>query len=342
MKVRLKDIAEYTNLSVATISIIINNPETTRFPEVTKQRVLKAAKELNYVPNITARSLVKNKTYVIGLLIPDLENPFFSSLAKTIEIHLRQKGYTTLIVNSNENYLNDIKLIRSLIGRNVDGMLLALSNNSYEKSNLLIKELNDVHQPFVLMDRTLDSFKCNQVLFDNEMGQYLATKHVLENGHRNVGYIAGNKKSANGSKRLEGFHKALRKFGIKENEDLILYGDFIFNSGYANTQYLVDQGVTAIVCANDLIAFGVVKKINELGLKVPNDLSIVGYDNLKFNDMLDIGLTSINQNIQELALESINLLLFQLSNNNTSCNKEIIISTNLVERKSVKEVVIRD
>ena len=156
MKVRLKDIAVLTNLSITAVSVILNDPNTTRFPEDTKRKVLSAAEELNYVPNAIARSLVINQTNVIGLIIPDLANPFFAELAKSIEISLREKGYTTLIVNSNDSYINDIELIQFLISRNVDGMILALSSDSFKNQEEYAKVLNTLSTPFILIDRKFD------------------------------------------------------------------------------------------------------------------------------------------------------------------------------------------
>lgn len=336
MRVRLKDIAEITNLSVAAVSIILNNPESSRFNVKTRDRVLKVAKELNYIPNTAARALVKNESKLVGLIIPDLENPFFSSLAKFIELNLRNKGFTTLMVNSNESYENDINLIKFLIGRNADGLLIALSANSYGNEEPIGQLLSNIGTPYVLMDRVLDNYQCNHVIFNNKEGQYMATNHIIEMGHKKIGYISVKEGSLSGYYRYLGFKKSLREKGIEMDPKLVKSGSFNYITGYNNAEDLIKEGVTAIVCANDLIAFGVMKRAKELGIKIPGELSLIGYDNLIFNDMLDIGLSSIEQNTETLAKSSINLLLKHINDKSTLEN--IVLETSLIKRNSVEKL----
>ena len=336
MKVRLKDIAELANVSVAAVSIIINNPESTRFSEETKSNVLKLAKELNYVPNTAAQSLVNNKTKTIGLIIPDLENPFFSSLAKKIEIEFRKYGYTVIMVNTNEEYQNDVDLIKFLYGRNVDGMLIALSADTYGNEKEVIEELEKLSTPFVLMDRVLDEFDCNQVIFNNKVGEYLATKHLIEHGHSKIGYLSVRNGSLSGYFRHLGFEKAMRESDLSIEDNLLKYGSFSYEFGYSASEEIIRNGASAIVAANDLIAFGAIKRIGELGLSVPENISVVGYDNLEINDMLNIGLSSIDQNTDKLAESSIDLLM-NVMNGEKEIVK-IVLEPKLVPRSSVRNI----
>lgn len=337
MKVRLKDIAVLTNLSITAVSVILNDPNTTRFPEVTKRKVLSAAEELNYVPNAIARSLVTNQTNVIGLVIPDLANPFFAELAKSIEITLREKGYTTLIVNSNDSYINDIELIKFLISRNVDGMILALSSDSFTNQEEYAKVLNTLNKPFILIDRKLDDkYGYSQISFDNRFGQYQATKYILNNNHSNVGYISARSFSKSGLDRYLGFIDAFEEMNIDVNLNNIVEGNYSFNTGYKNADMLFNNKVTAIICANDLIAYGVIKRAAELDLNIPKDISIVGYDDLAFNEMLNIGLSSVDQDTSSLASKAIEVLLKKLLNR--SYEESYTLDPLLIKRESVANV----
>lgn len=336
MKVRLKDIAELANVSVAAVSIIINNPDSTRFSDETKENVLRLAAELNYVPNSAAQSLVSNKSKTIGLIIPDLENPFFSSLAKRIEIEFRNYGYTVIMVNTNEDYRNDAELIRFLYGRNVDGMLIALSANTYGHEKDVLEELEKLNIPYVLMDRVLNDLECNQVIFNNKVGQYVATKHLIDRGHTKIGYLSVRDGSLSGYFRHLGYEKAMEEGELCIHPELIKFGSFNYEFGYRETESIVKNGATAIVAANDLIAFGAIKRIGEMGYSVPNDISVVGYDNLEINDMLNNGLSSVDQNTDKLAISAIELLMNVMSGEKEIV--KIVLEPRFVERESVKTV----
>lgn len=333
MKIRLKDIAELANVSVATVSTILNNPNSNRFSASKREEILRLAKELNYVPNTTARSLVSNRSMTIGLMIPSLFNPFFAELAKTVESLCRLNGYTVIMVVSNEDYHNDLDLIRFLESRNVDGMLLALSGNSYGNEELFVELLESINTPYVLIDRVLDRFDCNRVIFNNKEGEFLATEHCILNGHHRIGYISVKGDSLSGHYRHLGYEKALRKYGIEYDETLVRYGKYDFETGLKFTKDLIDAGVSAIVCSNDLIAFGAIKVIEGQGLKMPEDVSVVGYDNLQVAEMFNVSLTSVDQNTEQLAQESVNILMEAISGD--SSLKNIVLQTKLVVKGSV-------
>lgn len=336
VKVRLVDIAKLANVSVATVSIVLNNPDTTRISESKKTEIMGIAEELNYFPNKAAQSLVTNRSQTIGLVIPDIENPFFSTFAKVVEQQLRQYGYVVIIMNTLEDHENDPGVIRSLRQRNVDGMIIALSSKTFTDDKKVKAVLRRLDVPYVLVDRILNNFNANQVYFNNKQGEYLVTKYLIDNGHRKIGYISTKDHAMTGFYRHQGYIKALKEAGIEINEKFIRHGIYDAKTGYSFAEDLYNEGITAIACANDLIAYGVQKRLFEMGLRVPEDVSIVGYDNLSLNNYIENGLTSIDQDITELAHQSVNILMGALAGEKKP--KEVILQPTLAIRKSVKNL----
>lgn len=335
MTVKLADVAKEANVSIATASIVLNNPDTKRISSKTKERVLRASEKLNYVPNVAAQSLVTNKSQTIGLIIPDIENPFFSTLAKKIEKQLREENYAVIMMNTFEKHKTDPMIIRTLRQRNVDGMIIALSSESFNDDQEIKEVLSSLDIPFVLVDRILKDFKANQVYFNNKLGGYLATKHLIDKGHKRIGHISTKFHAMTGYYRYQGYLEALKEAKIDLDETLIKYGDYTLKTGYEYAEILYNNGVTAIVGANDLIAFGVQKRLFEMGLNVPEDMSIVGYDNLNINDFVKYGLTSIDQNIENMAYHAVDILVKAIEGQNEV--KEVILKPEIKIRKSVAE-----
>lgn len=336
MKPTLKDIAALAGVSTAAVSIILNK-DNNRFSDETKIKVKSIAKELNYTPNIAAKNLVSRKSNTIGLIIPDIGNPFFSTLAKIIENSLRSLDYTLIIVNANEDYKNDIDLIRFLESRNVDGLLIALSANSYGKEAEVRSVLESIKVPYVLMDRVVDGFDCNQVIFNDKKGSYLATKHAIDMGHTKIGMITTSKNALSGYYRHCGYEKALIEHSIDIDNNIIAYGTYDFESGYELSEELINNGSTVIIAANDLIAFGAIKRARELNKTIPEDISIIGYDNLEIGSILEVELTSVYQNIDNLAEESLKIL-FDVMNNSKDI-KKIVLEPKLIVGTSVCKII---
>lgn len=333
MKVKLTDVAKEAKVSIATVSIVLNHPNTTRISKKTKEKVLAAADKLNYIPNLAAQTLVTNKTNTIGLLIPDIENPFFSSLSKHIELILRKKNYALIMMNTLEDNKNDPEVIKAFRMRNVDGLIIALSSKSFYDDEEILKTLSKLDKPFVLVDRVLKDFKTNQVYFDNILGEYIATKYLIDNGHKKIGYISTRDFAVTGYYRHKGYLKALEEAGIEPNEDYIRYGRYDIKTGYEMAESLYEEGVTAISCANDLIAFGLKKRLTEIGLNLPEDMSIVGYDNLELNDFIKDGLTSVNQDVESFAKHIVDIL-FDILNGKKEIS-EVVLEPSLKIRNSV-------
>lgn len=335
-KIRLKDIADMANVSVSSVSLVLSNPETKRISPEKRKEILYLAKKHNYVPNSAARTLVSNKSNSVGLIIPDLENPFFSTLAKKLEKELRSINYVLLIVNSDTGDTSDLELVTTLHQRNVDAILLATSLSTFGNEDTLTEYIKSIDIPVIILDRSLPGYSGSQILFDNKLGGYLATQHCLDQGHTLIGIITARNTSISGLYRYLGYVEAMKDYGIAIKENLISDGSFDFNSGYEYAEKLIDNGATAIICANDLIAFGVLKKAQELNILIPDNLAIIGYDNLAINDMLGIGLTSVSQDIAQLAKNAVQVLKETLKD--PTYQERILLSPLLVVRNSVNKV----
>lgn len=332
MKVTLKDIAKKADVSVATVSLVINNKDG-RIPDETREKVKEIAKELNYVPNYSARSLVLQRSNSIGLIIPDLMNPYFSTLAKTAVAELREEGYVCIILDSDGLYDKDMELLDYLKSRNVDGILYTMSNESYKYEDKVVKKLEELNIPIVFLDRNIEGFPT--VTFDNIHGGYIATKSLLDAGHKNIGVITGPLFSRSGLNRYQGYKKALEESGIEFDEDKVIEGDYNFSSGYDNAEHFINKDINAIVAANDMSAFGFIKKAKEKGYYAGRNYSIVGYDNLDITEVMDVSLSSVNQDIETLAKIGTTMLL-SLINEEVISEYEIIKPT-LVERESIRK-----
>lgn len=298
----IKDIAAKTNLSVSTVSIVLNN-RASRIPKATRDIVIKAAKELNYRPNQLAVGLVTKRTKTLGLIVPDIRNTFFSNLAKGIEDEARKKGWTVLLCNSNDSHKRDLEYIKMLASKGVDGILYSMSADSnlknFKEKFSLIKKLGI---NFLMIDRYLDfpsTFpKIDIVSLDHFKGGYLATKHLLDLGHKKIACVSGPQNLSESNDRLRGYRKALDENKIEYDEELIIQGDYHIESGREAIDKLIEKDFTAVFAFNDMMAFGVLKGLKAHKLSIPGDVSVIGYDDIYLSEILDVSLTTIHQPIE--------------------------------------------
>lgn len=331
-KITIKDIARMAEVSPTTVSLVLNK-KPSRISEEKKELIYKLAKQYGYTPNLNARGLVSNKTNMIGLIIPDIENPFFASLAKVIEEEVDKRGQSLILLNTNDSYEKDISGLRLLNMRGVDAFLIVFSNEAYNHEKELKELLAELNKPFVLLDRTFDTIKCNQVIFDNHKGQMLATEFLVDKGFKNIGYIAAPEHSLNGEKRLMGYLDVMKRNNFPTN--LFVYGNYRFDSGYELVEELVKKDIDSLVIANDVMAYGALKKLNELGIIVPDDISVIGYDDLIYSSMILTSLSTVRQDQSHLGRIGVELL-YKNIRENTHIEK-IILEPELIIRKSIKE-----
>lgn len=339
MKIRMKDIAKMANVSEAAVSLVLND-KPSRISEKKKQEIKAIAKELNYVPNIAAQSLAKKASQTIGVVIPDIENPFFSKLCKQLEEGFRTLGYLTIIVNSNDDFTVEKNLIQMLLNRGVDGLIIALSNASFSFKAEQEQFLKEIDAPFVLVDRHVSFTGVNQVYFDSEAGGKLSAEYLLKNGHRNIAFMTGDFKVPSTLDRLNGYKQALESYGVKVKEEYIIETGYRFNCGMEKAKELFAlTDVTAVLTSNDMVAFGVLKQALSNGKTIPDDLSIIGYDRLELADILGISLATVEQNSLALTEQAVGLLKNILTSRKVK-TETIILKPTLFKGESIKNLKI--
>ncbi len=310
MAVTVKDIAEAAGVSITTVSLVLSGRKS-RISMKTRERVQRIAKELDYQPNHLARSLVTRKSQTIGLIIPDISNLFFSELAKGIEMEAQKNKYNIIFSNSNEDGNADIKNFRLLLNKSVDGLIIVPSINKGEKN--LISEFNHIlssHKlPVVIVDRMLPGVECDFVTLDNREGGFIATKHLLDLGHRKIGCITGPKDLASSKARYRGYCDALAMFGVPVDEDLVYNGDYRLYSGVEGAEILINRNVTAIFACNDMMACGAYRQACIMNKKIGSELSLVGFDDIPFSEMLEHPLTTIHQPVYDIGKNSCRMLM---------------------------------
>lgn len=335
MKVTIYEIAKRANVSIATVSKVINN--NGRISENTRKKVKKIIEETNYEPNMIASALMGKQTKTIGLLIPDLSNPFFAELAKHIEVYGQEYGYNIVICNTDYDSKKENSYISLLLKRQIDGFILASGFERTEKVEELLN--NDI--PVVIVARDFPMLPVNTVAIDDYMGGYMAAKHLIGLGHKHIGVIARDLQS--NRERLRGFKAALKEnkltlhpeFHYMQDEDQIKVGKEM-----AKLYFDSQAPITAIFACSDLIAAGVIQKSKEYSLSIPGDISIVGFDNISIASIIEPTLTSIAQPINELGKEVVSLIISIIKGDRNNQTR-IVLHPSIVKRNSSGKAVKR-
>jgi LacI family transcriptional regulator len=291
----IKDVAKLARVSYSTVSNVITNSR----PVSSKARagVEAAIKQLNYLPSGVARSLRHRTTSTIGLLISNSTNPFFSELARGIEDACYRNSYSVILCNSEDDPIRQETYLRVLMERRIDGLIVGSTGHD----PLLTEMLKSVHFPVVLVDRPLPELSVATVQTDHERGGYLAAKHLLDLGHRAIGFIGGPLKQSPSAERLRGFLSGLREQKIKIPPSWIVEADFSVQGGYRVAHRLMGaRRPTAIFAGNDMTAIGVLSFASEKKIRVPEELSVLGFDGIELGRYFKPALTTIDQSIQRL------------------------------------------
>ncbi|MFS0821527.1 LacI family DNA-binding transcriptional regulator [Bacillus sp. 1P02SD] len=317
MKVTIYDVAEKANVSIATVSKVINNRG--KIGSETKEKVVRAMEELNYHPSAVASALTGKRTNTIGLLIPDISNPFFSEIARHIENRAHQVGLSVIMCSTDYNIDKETKYIELLRRKQVDGLILS----SGFRSDDILQELIDNKLPVAMIAQHNPSMAVHMVSIDDYKGGYLATNHLLSLGHRNIGIIGENVRSSN--LRIYGYRDAFQDNGLVVNEENIVRTDGSVANGYTIATQMMNwsERPTAIFAINDLLAVGTFQAARELQLRIPEDLSIVSFDNTILARTTVPSLTSIAQPVEEMGAKIVDLLLEEIEEHKE--NKEQIL-----------------
>ena len=326
-------VSELAGVSLATVSRVINN--TGRVSEKTKGKVTDAMEKLGYRPNAMAQSLASNRSNSIGVLVPELNGAFFGHLMTGVESQLRAANKHVIITASHSEEQREKDGIEFLLSRKCDALILHVE----ALSNAYLIELAKGDVPIFILNRWIEGLEDKCIYLDNKIGGYLAAKTVLGKGHTQIAYITGQEWKTDSNDRLFGHKAALEEAGIEFDEELLFHGNFVHESGSHGLTELLHRGkpFTALVCANDEMASGAMTTARKLGMNLPKDLSIVGFDNLVYASYLYPTLTTINYPIQQMAKSAANLVLREVYER-ANLDVQHQFTPKLVERNSVKEM----
>jgi len=296
--ITLRMVAEKAGVSVNTASRAINNKPDINIE--TKKLVLKIAKELGYIRNAAAVSLRTNKTGTIGVVIEDNRNPFYAEVLNGMEEAAREKNYHIILTNTQRDYKKEEEAINLLLNKRVDGLLI----DPVQDRDDDIKKLIEANIPFVIVGRDFENIELDAVYNDEVKGGFLATEYLIKEGHKRIVLIDGFLYKSPAKGRLEGYKKAMKKYGISMDDALVSVGDIDVKDGYERTRQMLEKDLdfTAIFAYNDMMAFGAMQAIKEKGLRIPEDIGLVGYDDIPFCSLMDPALTTIRLKKQELGI----------------------------------------
>lgn len=309
MAVTMREVAEEAGVSIKTVSRVVN--EQGEITDNTRQRVLVAIDKLGYRPSKVARALVTRRTDTIGLLIGDIANPYFSEVARGVLDAAQEDEYDVFVCNTDGVPGHEKKALNSLLDHNVDG---AVIYPTYENI-AWFGDIGDPGQPMVLVNYDIDPQPgLGIVRTQIEKGARVAVDHFIQNGHREIGMIAGEVAPMDDINRVRGYRASLESHDIPFREDMVMLGLPVIQHGYESTKVLIQRNpkLTAIFCYNDLLAMGAIKCCKEMGIKVPGDVAIIGFDNIIFSELVDPPLTTIHVDKYEIGKQSATLLLKML------------------------------
>ncbi|WWR16012.1 LacI family DNA-binding transcriptional regulator [Lachnospiraceae bacterium JLR.KK008] len=309
MRTTIKDVAKAAGVSPSTVSFILNNKP---FPisQGTKEKVLRAVKELNYYPNQLAVSLVTRTTNMVGLILPDSSNPFFATLANHIETRLRQEGVNVIIGNTNGNPEITRQYIHIFCDRRVDGIILTqMDFEDKEQTAMCQRLLENIDIPVVYADRITRKPHHFSVEVDQKQIGYIACRHLLELGHTRIGCAAGSISLNINAARYEGYKEALAEYQIPVEESLLYCDSLSIECGTKALPCLLGQNVTAIFAFNDMVAYGIYKECRNYNLRIPQDLSVIGVDDISMSDIIQPPLTTVAQPVALIAEHAVKGML---------------------------------
>ena len=305
----ISDVARESGVSIFTVSAVINNKA--HVGKALRERVESAIQKLNYRPNLIARSLSKQKTQTIGMIVPDIANPFFPMVVRGAEDAALKQGYNLLLCNSDDTLEQEEAAIELLLSKRVDGILLTKASGDFSPS--LRQMISDVSVPFVLVMRTYPQLTKDAVISDDYQGAYEAVCHLARSGRRRIGLISGPLKISNAKERWRGFRDALEKTKLPYEPELVVEGDYRIESGFRAGHALLSHRPDGIYVANHLMTIGLLKAVEEMGLSCPEDFGLVSFDDYPWLGVFRPRLTTVELPKHQLGSEAADLLIQRIA-----------------------------
>lgn len=334
----IKDVAARAGVSFTTVSHVLNG--TRRVSDPSRQRVERAVAELGYVPSALARSLKTSETHVLGVLVPNITNPFFAELMRGVEDAARGRGYSVFLCNCDDDPARQLGYVRSLLARRVDGLLLA---NSAAEASTVSGALRQTPVPTVVVDRTAAGLDADLVRLDHTGGARLATEHLLGLGHRGIACLAGPLAFEVSRARVAGWREALAAAGITPAPGWLVEGPYSPAQGHAATLGLLagHPEITAICAGNDLLGIGALRAAAERGVAVPQQLSVIGFDGIELGGFVHPGLTSVGQDIRSIGSRAAAVLIERIRRGAARHHgpvRDLVVTPELILRESTGAV----
>jgi LacI family transcriptional regulator len=329
VKKTLRDVAKKAGVSTCTVSHALNKTRPVR-PE-TRKRIKAAVRELRYQPNLLARSLRRSQTKTIGLVLSDIDNPFFTRIARAVQDACLPASYQVILCNTDEDIEKERAAIRTLFGSRVDGIILAPAAGDHK----YLKEYSRLRFPLVTINRRISVPKLPGVISNNEEGARIGMEHLIGHGHRRIGVIIGMERTSTTEDRMRGLRTALAKRGLPFDRELVRSGKLVLRGGYEVTRHFMDLAdpPTAIFAFNNVMAEGAMLALRDMRLPCPDKVALMGYDDFRSAAALEPSLTVVAQPTKEMGEKAVNLLLQLIASDRLS-RKLVILPTSLIHRAS--------
>jgi LacI family transcriptional regulator len=338
MAVKMKDIARDLGVSLVTVSKALrNHPDISK---ATRARIEQRVKELNYRPNLAARGLVTGRSSLIGLIVPDLIHPFFAEVAKGLSLALRSHGYYLVLSSSEEDTTLEEQEIEHMLSHRLDALVIA----SCQLDPQPLRKVQGADTRIVLIDRSFDKFPCHFVGSDDYTAGKLAAEHLFAVGCKRIAHIRGPENNV-GNRRCKGFLDALNKHGVRPAPAYILSAKTVDVEGQERGAEALRQLISlnrppdGIFCYNDVVAMGVIREALNCGLRVPEDLAVIGCGNLHFDELFRVPLSTIDQRSLEIGARTAKMIIELLSEDASQEVRKVILQPRLVVRKSTPAIV---
>lgn len=333
MNPTIRDVAELAGVHPSTVSRVIN--DDSRISEKTKNKVLSIIKKLGYTPNAIARGLKTKRTYTLGMLIPDITNPFFAEIARGVEDAANANGFNIILCNTDDKLKKERIYLEILKGKRVDGLILGTAHIK-DKS---ILELEKKKFPYILVSRNIEKLNKNCIIVDDVAGGIMVTEYLIKLGHRRIAHITGPLKTRSALNRLKGYKLTLKKYEIEYRDELVGEGDFRIKGGYQVMKRFLKlaEPPTAIFAANDLLALGAMQAVQKKKYHIPEDFCIIGFDDIRLASFVYPPLTTIRQPMLEMGALAVKMLLKIIEEGEFN-QRKIVLKPKLIIRESCRKI----
>ncbi|RKX53954.1 MAG: LacI family transcriptional regulator [Thermotoga sp.] len=332
---KLKDIAKQVGVSIATVSRALNNKPGVG-PELRK-KILRAAEKTGYTVNILARGMKTRTTATIGILLSDISNPFFAAVVSSMEKVLYPRHYNLILCNTNENPEKEKRYVNLLFSKHVDGILISPVGGRSSES--LCREAVRRQRKIVFFDRVIKGIEADAVVIDNRVGMYEAIRYLVNQGHKKIACVAGNNNIYTSTERESGYRESMKHF-LPDVQPVVAYGNYREKDSYTATLNLLSNSdrPTAILTANNLTSIGAIRAIKALGMRIPEDISFIGFDDLAWASIYSPPLTVISQPVDIIGITAASLLLRHFEEPTPEKPQKVLLKPELIIRNSVQKI----